>query len=74
MSDFPAVASYTWKNNLAWLAKVSLRGELAIWINYSSSNWILVLNNFQTYGSGLVILYNKFLVNKMRKNGRRKKK
>jgi len=38
MSDFPGVASYTWKNNLAWLAKVSLRGEPAIWINYSSSN------------------------------------
>jgi hypothetical protein len=38
MSDFPGVASYPWKNNLAWLAKVSLRGELAIWINYSSSN------------------------------------
>jgi hypothetical protein len=38
MSDFPGVASYTWKNNLAWLAKVSLRDELAIWINYSSSN------------------------------------
>jgi hypothetical protein len=38
MSDFPGVASYTWKNNLAWLVKVSLRGELAIWINYSSSN------------------------------------
>ncbi len=27
MSDFPGVASYTWKNNLAWLAKVSLRGR-----------------------------------------------
>jgi hypothetical protein len=38
MSDFPGVASYTWKNILAWLTKVSLRGELAIWINYSSSN------------------------------------
>ncbi len=23
MSDFPGVASYTWKNNLPWLAKVS---------------------------------------------------
>jgi hypothetical protein len=40
MSDFPGVASYTWKNNLAWLANVSLRGQLAIWINYSSSNWL----------------------------------
>jgi len=30
MSDFPGVASYTWKNNLPWLAKVSLRGKLAI--------------------------------------------
>jgi hypothetical protein len=26
------------ENNLAWLVKVSLKGELAIWINYSSSN------------------------------------
>jgi len=32
-----------------------------------------VLNNFQTYGSGLVILYNKILVNKMNKNECRKK-
>lgn len=33
-----------------------------------------VLNNFQTYGSGLVILYNKFLVNKMSKMDVGKKK
>jgi hypothetical protein len=73
MSDLPGVASYAWKNNLAWLAKVSVRGELARWINYSSSNWLPVLNNFQTYSSGMVIFYNKFLVNKMSKNRRRKK-
>jgi hypothetical protein len=39
----------------------------------TSSNWLLVLNNFQTYISGLVMPYNKFLVNKMSKNGHRKK-
>jgi hypothetical protein len=32
-----------------------------------------VLNNFQTYGSGLAILYNKILVNKISKNGHREK-
>jgi hypothetical protein len=30
MSDFPGVASYTWKNNSPWLPKASLRGELAM--------------------------------------------